>query len=124
MGETKNILLLGAGRSVGSLIQYLKPHIAKNNWFLTVGDSALVFAKEKTEGLINSKAIEFDVFNSELVFKEVNKADVVISMLPAHLHIHIAKVCVDLKKSLFTASYVSKEIEALIKKQKIMMFLY
>ncbi len=118
MGETKHILLLGAGRSVGSLIHYLKPYIDKNDWFLTVGDASFESAKEKTKGIVNSQAIEFDVFNSEILFEEVKKADIVISMLPAHLHIHIAKVCVDLKKSLFTASYVSKEIELLHQQAK------
>ena len=47
MGETKNILLLGAGRSVvvDSIPQ--SGTLAKNNWFLTVGDSALVSEKRK-----------------------------------------------------------------------------
>lgn len=118
MGKTKHILLLGAGRSVGSLIHYLRPYIEKNDWFLTVGDTSFSLAEEKTKGIVNAKAIEFDVFNSETLFNEVNNADVVISMLPAHLHIYIAKICVDLKKSLFTASYVSKEIEQLNQKAK------
>lgn len=119
MGEAKHILLLGAGRSVGSLVHYLAPYIEKNNWFLTVGDSSQLLAEEKTKNIVNAKAIEFDVFNTDLLHKEVSQADVVISMLPAQLHIHIANVCVDLKKSLFTASYVSKEIEELHQKAKI-----
>lgn len=118
MGSKKNILLLGAGRSVGSLIQYLKPYALKNEWHLTVGDVSLSQAQEKIKGFTLSKAIVFDVFNQKLLTNEINNADVVISMLPAHLHLPVAKECVDLGKSLFTASYVSKEIQELSEKAK------
>ena len=118
MGSKKNILLLGAGRSVGSLIQYLKPYALKNEWHLTVGDVSLSQAQEKIKGFTLSKAIVFDVFNQKLLTNEINNADVVISMLPAHLHLPVAKECVDLGKSLFTASYVSKEIQELSEKAR------
>ena len=39
-------------------------------------------------------------------------------MIPAHLHIHVAKVCIASNKSFFTASYVSPEIQALDQEAK------
>ena len=83
-----------------------------------MGDVSLSQAQEKIKGFTLSKAIVFDVFNQKLLTNEINNADVVISMLPAHLHLPVAKECVDLGKSLFTASYVSKEIQELSEKAK------
>ena len=34
-------------------------------------------------------------------------------MLPAHLHIEVAKDCVFYKKSMITASYISEEMKSL-----------
>lgn len=38
----------------------------------------------------------------------VAKADIVISYIPATLHVHVAKQCLQHKKNLVTASYVSQ----------------
>ena len=43
----------------------------------------------------------------------VQKADIVISYVPAFLHIHIAKYCLEEGRNLVTASYVSPEMHAL-----------
>jgi saccharopine dehydrogenase-like NADP-dependent oxidoreductase len=49
----------------------------------------------------------------------------VISYVPAFLHIHVAKVCLELGRNLITASYISKEMEQLHEqvKQKGLTFL-
>ena len=46
----------------------------------------------------------------------IEQADIVVSMLPASLHIKIAKDCLHYGKHLVTASYVSPELKALDKK--------
>ena len=43
----------------------------------------------------------------------IQKADLVISLLPPSLHILIAKDCISNLKSLLTASYVDEEIRKL-----------
>ena len=40
----------------------------------------------------------------------MEKADVVISYIPAFLHIHVARVCLEAGKNMVTASYVGKEM--------------
>jgi saccharopine dehydrogenase-like NADP-dependent oxidoreductase len=35
---------------------------------------------------------------------QISKADIVISMLPAHLHIEVAKIVLSTRRSLVTAS--------------------
>ena len=61
----------------------------------------------------NSEVIELDIFNEEARRGLVKNADIVISMLPARFHLEIAKDCLEFKKNLVTASYISKELLAM-----------
>ena len=106
----KNILVIGAGRSSSSLIKYLLDNSAKENWKVTVGDVSIDLVKQKTGTHVNARAILFDINNDGQRVEEIKRADVVISMLPAAMHINVAKDCVCFKKHLVTASYVSKEM--------------
>ena len=45
--------------------------------------------------------------------EEIQQADLVISMLPAHLHIEVAKDCIAYKKHMVTASYISPAMQEL-----------
>jgi saccharopine dehydrogenase-like NADP-dependent oxidoreductase len=52
----------------------------------------------------------------------IQKADIVISMLPAHLHIEVAKDCIAYKKHMVTASYISdamQDLDALAKENNL-----
>jgi saccharopine dehydrogenase-like NADP-dependent oxidoreductase len=109
----KKILLIGAGRSSTSLIDYLLHHAASGNWELTVGDFSEQAVHEKTKGHPASRPIRFDIDDREQTLAEVGRADIVISLLPAHMHISVARMCVALGKHLVTASYVTPEMEAL-----------
>lgn len=109
----QNILVIGAGRSASSLINYLLTHSVKENWNVTVGDVSLDIVKQKTAGHANARAIQFDINNDAQREEEIKRADIVISMLPAFMHMNVAKDCVKFKKHLATASYVSKEMKEL-----------
>jgi len=109
----RNILIIGAGRSCSSLIKYVLDKSTVENLHLIVGDISLEGAQQKIENHPNATAIQLDVFNKEERIAAIKSADIVISMLPASLHITVAKDCVRLGKNLVTASYVSPEILAL-----------
>lgn len=109
----QHILLLGAGRSATSLINYLKTHAQQENWFIRIADFDIGLAKQKAANHPNCQAIQFDILNNIQTHDEISKADLVISMLPAKFHPKVAEVCVDLGKHMVTASYNSPEIEAL-----------
>ncbi|WP_369048056.1 saccharopine dehydrogenase family protein [Tenacibaculum sp. UWU-22] len=111
----RNILVIGAGRSSSSLIQYLLNKSKKEELFITLGDISIENAEEKINNHPNGKAILFDVFNQKQRHTEIQNADIVVSMLPAQFHIEVAKDCVTYNKHLVTASYISKEMEALQK---------
>jgi saccharopine dehydrogenase-like NADP-dependent oxidoreductase len=114
----KNILVIGAGRSSSSLIKYLLENSATENWNVTVADVSLDAVKQKTKDHPNSRAIEFDINNEEQRAEEIKRADIVISMLPAFMHMNVARDCVKYKKHLATASYVSTEMAELDQEAK------
>lgn len=109
----RNILIIGAGRSASSLIQYLLNKSTQENLHLTIGDLSLELAQRKTNNHPNATPIALDIHNVEQRQEEIQKADIVISMLPAHMHIEVAKDCVTFKKNMVTASYVSDAMQAL-----------
>ncbi|MBG6187071.1 saccharopine dehydrogenase family protein [Flavobacterium sp. CAN_S2] len=109
----RTILIIGAGRSASSLIQYLLNKSEKENLHLVIGDLSLALAQKKTNNHPNATAIALDIFDEDQRKKAVQIADVVISMLPAHLHIQVAKDCIIYKKHLVTASYVSDAMQEL-----------
>ncbi len=109
----KKILLLGAGRSSGAIINYLLQYSTKDHFILRVGDRSKDAAQEKTGNHSNAESFAFEVENPEQRALEIAAADLVVSLLPPALHILVAKDCIQFEKSLVTASYVSPEIEAL-----------
>lgn len=109
----RHILVIGAGRSASSLIKYLLDHSEKEQLHITIGDLSLELAQQKTNNHKNASAIAFDVFNEEQRKAEIQKATIVISMLPAHLHIEVAKDCIAYKKHMVTASYISPAMQEL-----------
>ncbi|CAN1562381.1 LYS9 Saccharopine dehydrogenase and related proteins [Flavobacteriaceae bacterium] len=118
----RNILIIGAGRSASSLIQYLLNKSNQEQLHLTIADIALELAQRKTNNHPNATAIAIDISNENQRKAAIEKADIVISMLPAHLHISVAKDCIVYKKHLVTASYISdamQELDAAAKENKL-----
>ena len=109
----RNILIIGAGRSASSLIQYLLNQSYKQNLQLTIADLSVDLALRKTNNHPNAKAIALDIFDANQRHKAIQDATIVISMLPANLHIEVAKDCVLFKKNMVTASYISAEMQSL-----------
>lgn len=111
--KMKKILLIGAGLSSSTLIKYLLDNSEKNSWKLRVGDMSVETVKEKIAGHKNGEAFKFDIFNVSQRDEEIRNADIVISMLPARMHLMVAEGCMKHKTNMVTASYVSPEIKEL-----------
>lgn len=105
-----NILIIGAGRSATALINYVLKKAGENNWHVTVCDNDLALAQRKVNKHPNGQAAWLDVMKTNDRRDLIGRSDVVVSLLPAHLHIEVARDCILLKKHLITASYVSKEM--------------
>ncbi|PCH72335.1 MAG: saccharopine dehydrogenase [Flavobacteriaceae bacterium] len=109
----RNILVIGAGRSASSLISYLLNKSVAENLQITIADISIELAKNKINKHPNGRAISLDVSDTSQRETAIKEADIVISMLPAHLHLSVAKDCLTFGKNLVTASYISKEMKAL-----------
>ncbi|WP_374174696.1 saccharopine dehydrogenase family protein [Flavobacterium tructae] len=114
----RSILIIGAGRSASSLIRYLLAKSESENLHLVVADLSLALAEKKTQKHPNATPIALNIFDTEERKAAIEKASIVISMLPAHLHIEIAKDCLEFKKHLVTASYISDAMQALDEEAK------
>ncbi len=111
----RKILVIGSGKSTSYLLKYLLDKSVSENLTITVADINTENANKLIAGHTNANAIVLDVFNDKSRKEAIKKADIVISMLPARMHIEVAKDCITYKKNMVTASYVSKEMEALDK---------
>jgi saccharopine dehydrogenase-like NADP-dependent oxidoreductase len=109
----KNILIIGAGKSSSALIKYLLDTSEQENLFLTIGDISTENAHKLINNHQNATAIVLDVFDKKQREEQIQKADLVISMLPARFHVDVAKDCITFNKHMVTASYISDEIKAL-----------
>ncbi len=109
----KKVLVLGAGRSASSLIDYLLQNSSDLETEVTVADYALQLAQEKVEGFANGHAVAFNINEEKDSIELISTHDIVISMLPARFHPEVAKLCLRFEKHLLTASYVSEDMRAL-----------
>jgi saccharopine dehydrogenase-like NADP-dependent oxidoreductase len=108
-----NILVFGAGKSSSYLIKYLLDCSLKQFWQVTVADSNLNAALAKIGDHSFGRAVQLDIHEDLLRKRQIGQADLVISLLPPSLHFIVAKDCIELRKNLITASYLSEEIKSL-----------
>jgi len=109
----KTILILGAGLSSSSLIRYLLEHSAEHDWQLRIVDQDIDLVKQKIDGHVNGVALSFNALDHDERKPEIEKADLVISMLPARFHVEVALDCINLKTNLITPSYISEDMRNL-----------
>jgi len=109
----RHILIIGAGKSTGVLVDYLLKKSEEENLKLLIADKNINHAKLLGQNHKNAEAVKLDIFNETQRRFYIEKASIVISMLPARFHIEVARDCILYKKSMVTASYVSPEMQDL-----------
>jgi len=109
---SKRILLIGAGLSTSHLIDYLASKGLEQNWQITISDQNQNLADSKAI-YTNTKSVHLNIQDKEKLDSLINEHDIVISMLPAHLHMPVAISCLYHSKNLVTASYLSEEMKKL-----------
>jgi saccharopine dehydrogenase-like NADP-dependent oxidoreductase len=122
----KQILLFGAGKSAISLIEYLIAAAPKQQWRLTIVDQNQDLAEAKAGKSPYVTPITLDIREAEPRRSLIQKADLVISLLPPALHENVANDCLELKKHLLTASYRDAAIRKLAPRIKAagILFMY
>lgn len=121
----KHIALFGAGKSATVLIDYLKSVADENVWKVTVADGNYEMAASKTGIHPLVKPVALNIENAEERSSLIQEADLVISMMPPHLHYLIADDCLQHGRHLLTASYLDDHIKKLSKQvaEKNVLFL-
>lgn len=88
------------------------------NYEIILGDQEVSRARKVIGGRSLGKAVSLTIKNSYDLDPIVGEADIVISMLPRPLHIHVAKSCLRHGKSMLTTSYQLPEVVALADEAK------
>lgn len=112
------ILLFGAGRSSTILIDFLASECAHHRFSLEIVDAQPRLAEEKLHASAqragidkdNLTGVAYDISDANKRSASILSADLVLSLLPPHLHALVAEDCIQHRKSLFTASYVDDMI--------------
>lgn len=110
----QKILLIGAGLSTQQLVPYLKNKIESHQWELRVLDrDGAVAAKRLGESIPYTSSGALDIKDEQVLAREIKGCQLVISMVPAHMHLPIAKMCLKFGAHLVTASYATAEMHEL-----------
>ena len=114
----KTVLLLGVGRSTQTLIKYLTMNAESLNIKVVLADrESSIFIKPYIQQELCT-FLQLDINNNHSRKQHISNADLIISMLPPKFHYIVAKDCIEFKKNLITASYVSEEIAKLDQEAK------
>ncbi len=95
--------------------------LAKNLDNFTVWNRTLDKAIKSIDH-VDKKNVNAKQFDVDLLFKETNPGDIVISQLPANKHLEIAELCLKNKCHFASTSYLNPEINALnadVKKENL-----
>jgi saccharopine dehydrogenase-like NADP-dependent oxidoreductase len=111
--QVQTILLFGAGKSATVLIDYLIAEAPANDWWVVVADASREQVLAKTNGADRTEAVQLDIQQAEERNRLVQRADLVISLMPPALHHLVAQDCIAFGKHLLTASYVDAVLKEL-----------
>lgn len=110
---TRNILVIGAGKSTAYLLDYFKDRAEEESLHITVADKDTASLPESFKNDPNFSVVTLNILKDDERKKAIQEADIVVSMLPAYMHFKVAEDCLAYNKNLVTASYVSKELRAM-----------
>lgn len=109
----KNVLVIGCGKSTAVLFDYLLAEAETHDWQVVAADRALELAELRVGGRPRGRAVELDVSDIDRVEELVRGADLVVSMLPAHMHGPVVEACIASGAHFVSASYVSAQAREL-----------
>ena len=105
----QKVLVLGAGRVASPLVRDLLDH----DLDVTVTSLDVSGAEQMIAGHPHGHPLFLDLDDAETISSLVAAADLVVSLLPFTFHPRVAKLCLEHRRHLVTASYVSPEMAAM-----------
>lgn len=106
----KNVLILGAGMVTRPMVDYLLKH---DGIAVTLADMDLAKAEAIVAGHENGSTAKLDVNDKPGLTALIEKADLVVSLVPYTFHPLVAEICIACEKNMVTASYVSPAMKAM-----------
>ncbi|KAG1727784.1 Saccharopine dehydrogenase-domain-containing protein [Suillus paluster] len=106
----KRVLMLGSGMVAGPAVQEI---CKRSDVEIIVASNMRSEAEALTRKYSNATAVCLDVHDIEEMARLIQEADVVISLLPVPFHPAVAELCIQHRKHLVTASYISPAMRAL-----------
>jgi len=107
------VVIFGAGKSSSYLIKKLQEISTEISLHITLVDKNWDLLPDNCKNNNNTTYTLININDTEITKTLIKSQNLVISMLPAELHISIAKACIELKKNMLTASYVSDQMQEL-----------
>ncbi|KAJ3295229.1 hypothetical protein HK104_002890 [Borealophlyctis nickersoniae] len=108
--KNSRALVLGSGFVAAPLVDYL---LRSKHHSVTIASNSLPEARTLAGGRKNATVAELSVTDKEQLRHLVGQHDVVVSFVPATLHPVVAEACLDARKNMVTASYISPALAAL-----------
>jgi len=106
----KKVAIIGAGRMVKPLVDYF---IDNCKYEVVVADIDVKGPEKLIDGRPLGRAARWSVDEPETIDGIIREVDIVVSMVPKPIHIHVAKPCLMHGKNMVTTSYEIPEISAL-----------
>ncbi|BEI93733.1 uncharacterized protein CcaverHIS019_0601920 [Cutaneotrichosporon cavernicola] len=108
--QKKKVLLLGSGLVAGPAVEVF---LKRPDVQLVIASNNLAEAEALARNRRNVSTRSLDVSDNAALGEAVAGADVIVSLLPAPMHVQVARHCIANGRHLVTASYVSPEMKEL-----------
>lgn len=111
----KRVAIIGAGRMTKPMVDY---------FIDTCGYEVFILNRtvSRAEAIINGRplghAVRWQSGEADTIDKMIKKTDIVISMVPKHLHLNVARACLRCGKNMLTTAYEIPELIALDKEAR------
>ena len=105
----KKVTIFGAGLVVKPMVDYL----AGKDYEITIASRTLSKAEKLAAPHSNATAKQFLSDDEQAMEEFVKASDLVVSLLPATMHVKVAKKCIEFKTDMVTTSYISPEMRTL-----------
>jgi saccharopine dehydrogenase-like NADP-dependent oxidoreductase len=106
---SKKVTIFGAGLVVKPMVDYL----AGKDYDITVASRTLSKAEKLAAPHANVEARQFLSDDEPAMIEFIKNSDLVVSLLPATLHVKVAEKCIEYKTDMVTTSYISPQMRAL-----------
>ena len=107
---TRNVLVLGSGFVAAPLVDYL---LRDGKTEITIASNSIQEVSRLSRNRENVETVLLDISNLDQLGKLISECDIVVSLVPASMHVTIAQECIKWKKNMVTASYISTAMKSL-----------